>query len=68
MGMSDYVLSIEAQQDDAKHIKALEATLQECLEYFEDRSDVKDGFNGEPVPNVEMNLASEIKATLGMWP
>jgi len=68
MGMSDYVLSIEAQQDDAKQIAALEAQLQECLEYFVDHSDVVDGADGQPAPNKEMRLATEIRETLGMWP
>lgn len=68
MGMSDYVLSIEAQQDDAKQIAALEAQLKECLDYFVDRSDVVDGDYGEPAPNKEMRLATEIRETLGMWP
>lgn len=53
------------RQAGCRRGESLEAMLLECLEYFEDRADIKDGFNGEPVPNIEMNLASEIKSILG---
>lgn len=68
MGMSNYVLDLEEKLAADKHIAALQATLQECLEYFADRADVVDGDYGEPSPNKEMRLASEIKETLGIWP
>ena len=44
----------------------LKATLEECLEYFEDRYDVVDGPHGQPQANKEMQLGEMIKATLGI--
>lgn len=44
---------------------ALESMLLECLEYFENRSDVVDGDYGVPEPNREMKMATEIKEVLG---
>jgi hypothetical protein len=48
----------------AKRIAELETSLQECLEFFEDRSDVRDGSDGEPIPNKEMQLAIAVDETL----
>ena len=45
-------------------IATLEADLNECLEYFQDHSDVNDGDYGEPSPNKEMRLASMIQESL----
>ena len=45
-------------------IARLEADLTECLEYFQDNSDVVDGDYGEPAPNTEMRLASMLEETL----
>lgn len=60
--------SIDARQEELKaayqRIARLEADLNECLEYFEDRYDVSDGDYGEPAPNKEMQLGSMIKETL----
>ncbi len=38
--------------------------LIQCLEYFEDREDVSDGPDGQPVANEAMRLASEIRAEI----
>ena len=45
------------------HAKLL-AALEEALEYFEDREDVRDGPNGEPLPNAEMSMAQVMRAAL----
>lgn len=42
----------------------LVAALEEALEYFEDREDVRDGPYGDPVPNTEMSMAQSIRAAL----
>lgn len=63
---------LEQLREDAKHIAEiaakriaeLECSLQECLEYFEDHSDVNDGDYGEPSPNKEMQLANIVDETL----
>lgn len=68
MGMSDYVLGIEEKIAADNHVKALEAMLQECLEYFADRADVVDGDYGAAARNKEMRLATEIREALGIWP
>jgi ABC-type Zn2+ transport system substrate-binding protein/surface adhesin len=47
-----------------KRITELEAALNECLEYFQDHSDVDDGDYGEPYPNKEMRLASMVDEAL----
>jgi hypothetical protein len=47
-----------------ERIRLLEADLEECAEYFADRSDVVDGDYGEPAPNKEMRLYSMIEETL----
>lgn len=59
-------------QETAKHntkvaaarIAELTASLEEALEYFKDRYDVKDGDNGEQLPNEEMRLGTMIDETL----
>ena len=47
-----------------KRIATLESALEECLEYFKDRSDVVDGSYGEPAPNKEMQFANLITEAL----
>jgi hypothetical protein len=43
---------------------ALQAAVEEALEYFEDREDVRDGSYGEPMPNTEMTMAQSMRAAL----
>jgi hypothetical protein len=51
--------------DDAcQHILDLMAVLERCATYFDNHSDVKDGPDGQPVPNEEMGLLSEIEKVL----
>lgn len=45
-------------------IDALVGALEACEEYFDNRSDVKDGDYGIPEPNREMVLLSEVRAAL----
>ncbi|WP_316176228.1 hypothetical protein [Bradyrhizobium sp. SZCCHNRI1073] len=56
--------AIEEIHDLRKRIDALESDLMECQEYFEDRMDVRDGADGEQLPNREMQLYSMIEETL----
>jgi hypothetical protein len=51
-----------------QRITQLEAALEECLEYFEDRYDVVDGSYGEPAPNKEMQLGTMIDVLLNGRP
>ena len=44
---------------------AAEAALEQCAEYFRARSDVVDGDYGQPAPNEEMSLLTEIEEALG---
>lgn len=44
-------------------IQQLEGMLEDCLAYFEDRSDTIDGPNG-PEPNRAMSMASAIKTVM----
>jgi hypothetical protein len=53
-----------AAQDAAKRIAELAASLEEALEYFKDRYDVKDGEDGTQLPNDEMRLGTMIEETL----
>ena len=72
MLLEDVALAVRRPQDNAKHaeqvsaarIKELTAALEECLEYFKDHYDVKDGDYGEPAPNKEMQLGTMIDETL----
>jgi len=58
---------IDAKSEELRaayeRIKTLESDLEECAEYFHDRSDVLDG-DGEHLPNEEMRLWSMIQETL----
>lgn len=45
-------------------IERLRAALGQCEEYFDNRSDVKDGDYGAPEPNEEMRLLSEVRGAL----
>lgn len=47
-----------------QRIERLEADMNECLEYFQERYDVIDGSYGEPAPNREMQLGTMIQETL----
>lgn len=52
---------------EAEHrvtIAALVGALEACEEYFDNRSDVKDGDYGIPEPNREMVLLSEVRSAL----
>lgn len=59
-------------QDNAKHaeqvaaarIMELTAALEEALEYFKDRYDIRDGAEGQQLPNEEMSLGQMIDETL----
>jgi len=46
-------------------IHILTAALEECQEYFDDRSDVVDGDDGQPEPNSEMSMSMMINSVLG---
>ena len=49
--------------DDAlRHIIEVSAVLEECATYFDNRSDVKDGPDGQPEANEEMALLAKIEA------
>jgi hypothetical protein len=54
-----------AAQDAAKRIAELAASLEEALEYFKDRYDVKDGEDGTQLPNDEMRLGTMIASRHG---
>jgi hypothetical protein len=60
--------AIDARAEELKaayqEIEKLKADLEECSDYFADRSDVVDGDYGEPAPNKEMRLYSMIQETL----
>lgn len=45
-------------------IKALSDLLQDCESYFDDKADVIDGSEGEPIANREMSLHARIRAVL----
>lgn len=48
----------------AKRILELTVALEEALEYFKDRYDVRDGDNGEQRPNKEMQMGQMIDEAL----
>lgn len=48
----------------AKRITELTASLEEALEYFKKNYDIRDGDNGEQLPNEEMRLGTSIDETL----
>lgn len=50
----------------ARENVAMRSALQEAEEYLDDRSDVIDGDYGEPHPNREMRLLTEVRAALGL--
>jgi len=48
----------------AARIKELEVALNEALDYFTDRYDVRDGANGEQLPNEEMRIGQMLDEAL----
>lgn len=63
--------AVQGRRDMLHHFAALQAEnealrerLLDALEYFEDREDVRDGPNGEPLPNAEMSMAQAIRDVL----
>ena len=52
------------EQNAKARIAELTASLEEALEYFKKNYDVKDGDNGEQLPNEEMRLGTMIDETL----
>lgn len=44
------------------------AALRDALDYFEQREDTRDGSDGRPLPNEEMNLARTIRVALASEP
>ncbi len=52
----------------AKRLADMMVALEQCAEYFDNKSDVKDGENSNPEPNEEMRLLSEIKMAIGDAP
>jgi hypothetical protein len=51
--------------DDAlRYIQDLMDVLDQCGNYFNNRSDVKDGPDGQPEPNEEMVLLTAIEKVL----
>lgn len=61
------VLRDERDKARAK-VATLTATLEELLEYFEDRYDVVDDEYSQPTANREMQLGQMIEMALGMRP
>ena len=59
---------VRADREELKaaydRIARLEADLTECLEYFQDKYDVVDGFYGQSLPNKEMKLGNMLEETL----
>jgi hypothetical protein len=61
----------ETQQDfkhanlmSGKRIVELEAALEEALEYFKDKYDMRDGEDGKQLPNEEMRLGVMIEEAI----
>jgi len=47
-------------------LQAMRATLEQCAEYMDSRSDIAgNDDDGRPFPNEEMSLLNEINAALG---
>jgi hypothetical protein len=53
--------NLPTHDDALEYIVALHAVLDECADYFDNKSDVLDGDYGVPEPNKEMRLLSMIK-------
>lgn len=51
-------------QSAARRIAELTAALTEALEYFKDRYDIRDGADGQQLPNKEMSLGMMIDEAL----
>lgn len=51
-------------EDALLHILDLMSVLEQCATYFDLKSDVNDGPDGQPAPNKEMTLLSEIERVL----
>ena len=51
-----------------EQIERMRSALLACETYFEDRADVRDGSYGEPEPNDEMRLLTEIREALSSSP
>ncbi len=58
----------EGERISKAKIARLEAALEECLEYFEERYDVVDGDYGIPAANKEMQMGFMIETALGRRP
>jgi len=54
---------VKLMEEQKTRILQLEGMLEDCLDYFEDRSDTIDGPDG-PEPNRAMTMATAIKHTL----
>lgn len=48
-----------------RKVAAMTSALQQCEDYLDGRADVVDGSYGEPSPNAEMSLLSEVQEALG---
>ena len=48
----------------AKRIFELTSALEEALAYFKDRYDIRDGDDGQQLPNEEMHIGQMIDETL----
>ena len=53
------------QRNASVALDRMRSVLQQCEDYFDDRADVVDGSYGEPAPNAEMQLLTEIREVLG---
>lgn len=52
-------------QEVVSLIERMHGALLQCEDYFDGRSDVADGSYGEPHPNAEMQLLTEVRQALG---
>lgn len=59
--MTDQEIEIDRLET---RIKKLTTALEECAEYFDNRSDVLDGPEGTHLPNKEMRLLQMIQEVL----
>jgi hypothetical protein len=53
------------REEHAEEIKRLTTALDLVVDYLSQRSDVVDGDYGQPAPNEEMQLLTEIEEALG---
>jgi hypothetical protein len=64
MGFYHLKQNFPTHDEALHHILDLMVVLEDCATYFDNRSDVMDGFDGQPTPNEEMVLLSAIEKVL----